>query len=251
MSTHKDLSSYDAAYYDVGWDTQWDDMKKYGPMSRHIRRYIKKLIRPLDFKSVLDVGCGQGSLLQELMAEFPGIEPHGVDLSQSAADIAQRRVPGGTFGTLDLTQATTGRTYDLLICSEVLEHIEDDMAAMRNLRRMCNPGGHLVVTTVQGRMRKFEPEGVGHVRNYKYGELVGKLRDAGFDIVKDVSWGWPLFSPLYRNVLEATSAKGTTGEFGGGRKFIATAMYYAFFLNLPVWGDEIFVLARAGHGAAK
>jgi SAM-dependent methyltransferase len=237
---------YDANYYDNCWDTQWDDMKKYGPMSRHIRRYIKKLIRPLQFRSVLDVGCGQGSLLMELMQEFPGIEPHGVDLSPSAVEFAKRRVPGGTFGTLDLTAGTTGRSYDLLVCSEVLEHIEDDVAAMKNLRRMCN--GHLVVTTVQGRMRKFEPEGVGHVRNYRRGELVAKLREAGFDIVQDVSWGFPLFSPLYRDLLELTSAKGTTGEFGPGRRLLSTALYYAFFLNLPVWGDEIFVLARARNG---
>ena len=52
-----------AAEYDVGWDTKWDDMKRYGPMSRHVRRIIKKLIRPLQFQSVMDVGCGQGSLL--------------------------------------------------------------------------------------------------------------------------------------------------------------------------------------------
>lgn len=237
---------FDSNYYDAGWDKQWDDMKKYGPMSRHIRRYIKKLIRPIDFKSVLDVGCGQGSLLQELMRDYPGSEPHGVDLSPSAVEFARKRVPQGTFGVLDLVHQTTGRTYDLLVCSEVLEHIEDDVAAMKNLRRMCN--GHLVVTTVQGRMRKFEPEAVGHVRNYKRGELTAKLRDAGFDIVKAVSWGFPLYSPLYRNLLEMTGARGTTGEFGAGRRFLSTALYYFFFLNLPVWGDEIFVLARARNG---
>jgi SAM-dependent methyltransferase len=241
-------TAYDSNYYDAGWDKQWDDMKKYGPMSRHIRRYIKKLIRPLQFKSVLDVGCGQGSLLQELMREFPGIEPHGVDLSPSAVEFARKRVPQGQFGVLDLVKETTGRSYDLLVCSEVLEHIEDDVAAMNNLRRMCN--GHLVVTTVQGRMRRFEPEAVGHVRNYQRGELVAKLREAGFDIVRDVSWGFPLYSPLYRNMLEMTGAKGTTGEFGPGRRLLSMAMYYTFFLNLPVWGDEIFVLARARDGVA-
>lgn len=237
---------FDSNYYDAGWDQQWDDMKKYGPMSRHIRRYIKKLIRPLPFESVLDVGCGQGSLLQELMQEFPGIEPHGVDLSPSAVEFARKRVPQGEFSTLDLVTQTTGKQYDLLVCSEVLEHIEDDVAAMKNLRRMCK--GHLVVTTVQGRMRKFEPEAVGHVRNYERGELVAKLRAAGFDIVKDVSWGFPLYSPLYRDLLDAGGAKATTGAYGPGRKLLATALYYFFFLNLPVWGDEIFVLARAGNG---
>ncbi len=229
--------------YDSAWDTKWDDMKRYGPMSRHVRRYIKKLIKPLEFQSVLDVGCGQGSLLQELMRIYPHIEPHGVDISAAAVEHARRRVPHGTFGTLDLVHENTGRTYDLIICSEVVEHIEDDVSAFRNLRAMC--GKYIVVTTVQGRMRKFEPEQVGHVRNYKRGELEAKMRAAGFEIMKSVDWGFPLYSPLYRDLLDMTGSKGTTGEFGPTRKFIATALYYAFFLNLPIWGDEIFVLARA------
>ena len=236
------LEGMTPAEYDSGWDTKWDDMKKYGPMSRHQRRLIRKLARPLRFESVLDVGCGQGSLLLELMAEHPGIEPHGVDISQSALDFARRKVPNGTFQLLDLVHEAIPRTYDLVICSEVLEHIVEDVEAMKNLEKMT--GGHLIVTTVQGRMRKFEAGEVGHVRNYQRGELVDKLRTAGFDIIRSVDWGFPFYSPLYRNYLEMTGSRGTTGEFGAGRRLLATAVYYLFHLNLPVWGDEIVVLAR-------
>ena len=41
--------------YDQGWESGWDDMKKYGPFSRHLRRIIKQIIRPLEFESVLDI----------------------------------------------------------------------------------------------------------------------------------------------------------------------------------------------------
>ena len=44
--------------YDRGWETEWDDMKKYGPFSRHIRQILGDMIRLWEFKSVLDVGCG-------------------------------------------------------------------------------------------------------------------------------------------------------------------------------------------------
>jgi len=233
------MTSFD---YDVGWDSKWDDMKKYGPMSRHVRRIIKKLIRPLEFKTVCDVGCGQGSLLLELMEDFPGIEPNGTDISSSAVELANHKVPQGDFFVLDLVTDFVPRKFDLVICSEVVEHIEDDVSAMRNLCRMT--GKYLVITTVQGRMRRFEAEEVGHVRNYRRGELAAKLREAGFEVLKTVDWGWPLYSPLYRNFLEMTGSKGTTGEFGTGRKLVATFLYYLFHLNLPVWGDEIFILAR-------
>jgi len=235
--------------YDVAWDSKWDDMKKYGPMSRHVRRVIKKLIRPLEFKTVCDVGCGQGSLLLELMEEFPGIEPNGTDISSAAVELARRKVPQGKFYVLDLVMDHVPRKFDLVICSEVVEHIEDDLSAMRNLCRMT--GKYLVITTVQGRMRRFEAEEVGHVRNYKRGELAAKLREAGFDVVRSVDWGWPLYSPLYRNFLEMTGSKGTTGEFGPGRKLVATFLYYLFHLNLPIWGDEIFILARPREDSAR
>jgi SAM-dependent methyltransferase len=233
------MSSFD---YDVGWDTQWDDMKKFGPMSRHVRRIVLKLIRPLEFRTVLDVGCGQGSLLRELIREFPAIEPYGCDVSATAVELSRRKVPEGEFQVLDLVNEALPRTFDLLVCSEVVEHIEDDVAALRNLRRMC--GRYLLITTVQGRMRSFEPEAVGHVRNYGRRELVDKLGLAGFEVVQRVDWGFPFYSPLYRNVLELTGSRGTTGQFGQGRRLLATALYYIFHLNLPVWGDEIFVLAR-------
>jgi len=239
------MTSFD---YDVGWDTKWDDMKKYGPMSRHVRRVLKKLIRRLDFKTVCDVGCGQGSLLLELMHDFPGLEPHGTDISASAVELARKKVPHAEFHVLDLVHSHVPRTFDLVICTEVLEHIEEDVAAMINLRKMT--GKYLVVSTVQGRMRSFEAGEVGHVRNYKRGELAAKLRTAGFDIVQQVDWGWPFYSPLYRNFLEMTGSKGTTGEFGPTRRFAASALYYLFHLNLPVWGDEIFIVAKPAGSAA-
>jgi hypothetical protein len=52
--------------YNKGWDTEWDQMKVYGPYARHLRRIIFKMIQSLQFETALDVGGGQGSLLAEL-----------------------------------------------------------------------------------------------------------------------------------------------------------------------------------------
>ncbi len=239
------------AEYDAGWESQWDDMKKYGPMSRHIRRIIKALARRVPFESVLDVGAGQGSLLQELMGEFPRIRSaFGCDISPKAVDMARRKVPAAEFAVVDVEHgpldALAGRTFDLVICSEVLEHIPDDLAAMRHLRRLTR--GHLIVSTMQGRMRAWEPAAVGHVRNYARGELRRKLEQAGFQVVKQIDFGFPFYSPLYRGLLSATGSRGTTGAFGPGRRLLSAALYYLFLLNLPIWGDEVFILARPADG---
>lgn len=228
--------------YDKGWDTQWDDMKKYGPMARHIRRNIKKLIRPLEFKTVLDVGCGQGSFLAELVAEFPSITPSGTDISPSAVTLARKQVPQGEFFVLDATREHLQQRYDLVVCSEVLEHIPDDEAALRNIARMT--GKYLVISTIQGRMRRLEPEAWGHVRNYARGELKAKVERCGFTVLKVVEWGFPFYSPLYRDCIDSIGGKGTTGQYGLRRKLIAAVLYALFLLNSSKRGDEIFILAE-------
>ena len=228
--------------YNYGWETKWDDMKKYGPFSRHLRRLIKSLIHSLTFESVLDVGCGQGSLLAELQAEFPHIKAYGIDFSSSAVELAQSRLPQGEFKTLDITKEFLEKTFDLVICTEVLEHISDDLAVMKNLARMTEK--YLLISTPQGRIRRFEAAEVGHVRNYAYGELVHKLERCGFRTRQVIEWGFPFYSPLYRNFLEFTRSKGTTGEFGFIRKMIANVLYGLFMLNSSKRGDEIIVLAE-------
>jgi SAM-dependent methyltransferase len=232
------------AAYDEGWQFKWDDMKKFGPFSRHLRRIIKNMIRPLDFESVLDVGCGQGSFLQELRSEFPRIKPYGIDISSSGIELARKRVPEGKFCVLDITNNRLDETCDLVVCSEVLEHIPDDVTALRNLRKMT--GRYLIVSTPQGRMRGFEKQ-VGHVRNYAPGELVRKIESVGFTVLSVVEWGFPFYSPLYRSFLDLTGSKGTTGEFGAFRKLTAKLIYWLFLLNSSNRGDEIFVLAKVNE----
>jgi SAM-dependent methyltransferase len=228
------------AAYDEGWQFKWDDMKRYGPFSRHLRRILKEMIRPLKFVSVLDVGCGQGSFLEELQSEFPHIKPFGIDISSSAVELARKRVPEGRFAVLDIADKVFDEKCDLVVCSEVLEHIPDDLGTLRNLRKIT--GKYLLISTPQGRMRQFETQ-VGHVRNYAPGELINKVESTGFNVLSVVEWGFPFYSPLYRNFLDLTGSKGTTGEFGSVRKLVAKMIYLLFSLNSSKRGDEIFVLA--------
>ena len=228
--------------YNRVWVSKWEDMKKYGPVSRHIRRILIEIITSLKFNSVLDVGCGQGSFLQELLSEFPTAKLYGIDVSPGAVKLASARVPRGKFWVLDIEKERLEETFDLVVCSEVLEHIVDDLAALENLAHMT--GKYIVISTLQGRMRSFEAYQAGHVRNYARGELVTKIQESGFKVLRVVEWGFPLFSPFYRGFLEVIGAQGTTGEFGVVRKMVSFLLYNLFRLNSSRRGDEIFVLAE-------
>ena len=170
--------------YDVAWEERWDDMKKYGPYSRHVRRLAHRLLADLQFTSVLDVGCGQGEMLLEMLARYPQVKHvGGIDYSQSSAEITAQRVGQGNYFALDLqTDDMLERfeqPFDLTYSLDVVEHIEDDVAALANIHGVT--GKYVLIGTVQGNhLPEWEKEVVGHVRNYRRGELIAKMESVGF-----------------------------------------------------------------------
>src|SRR6185295_9524544 len=96
--------------------------------------------------SVLDLGCGPGNLLERL----EGARVVGLDLSDYLLAQARARVAGragfevlkGDAEHLPFPDAS----FDRIVCSEVLEHIEKPDAAMREMRRVARPGARVVIT---------------------------------------------------------------------------------------------------------
>lgn len=109
-------------------------------------RRIAEVVRPLGVRTVLDVGCGEGYLARHLLDHVPGIELWGVDASESAIAAAQKRCPEARFrvATIDSLR-DKGRRFDLVVCSEVLEHLEDPAGALDVLATLAAPHALLTV----------------------------------------------------------------------------------------------------------
>jgi SAM-dependent methyltransferase len=224
--------------YNERWE-DWERMKHTGPMSRHTRRLVAKSLRPITFKSVLDVGCGPGVFLRFLADRFPGLELSGTDVSEMAVSLARKQLPSADLRVNDITKEPPPGEFDLVAMIDVAEHIEDDLAAFRNVRQCCR--GYFLISTLEGRMRPFEAE-VGHVRNYAPGELTRKLETAGFSVVSLRRWGWPFYSPLYRNLNNVVKPHNLApGNFS---KLAGILTYWALMLSLPFKGDLAVLLAR-------
>jgi trans-aconitate methyltransferase len=219
-------------------------MQDYGPTHVHMRRIVRRLIRELDYRSVLEVGCGAGHNLP-LLTEGRLIERvAGVDISEVAIARAARVLPQGEFAILDIESAHLDGQWDLIYSSLVLEHLPNDVDALRNMRAMT--GKYLVATTIAGdyeRYRRWD-ERVGHVRNYRRGELEQKLEDAGYRLRRSVYWGFPFYTPLARTLQNYSKAG--TGEFSWTTRLIGAIFTALFYLNSEQRGDLLIVVAEVG-----
>lgn len=84
-------------------------------------------------------------------------------------------------------------TFDGIVCSEVLEHIEDDLQALGELSRVLTAGGHLLLT-VPVRRRYFarDDQVAGHFRRYEVEPLLASLRQVGLEPVRLAKVAGPL-----------------------------------------------------------
>ena len=185
--------------YDHLWSGAWGDIQRLGPVHRRQTEALLKLIAKLKVRTVLDVGCGSGDNAAALKHAMPQLELSGVDVSPEALALAAQRVPGASLRELDVQRDNLKETFDLVMAIQVVEHLADDTAALRNMALMSKQW--VLVTTMRGRMRKSELA-IGHFRNYSDVELRAKAQIAGLEVVDIFGWGFPFYSPLYRTMIE-------------------------------------------------
>jgi SAM-dependent methyltransferase len=123
-------------------------------------------------------------------------------------------------------------TFDCVLCSEVLEHVQDDLKALSEMRRVLKPGGTLVVTVpFQKRYWAEDDEFVEHVRRYDPGELERKLGYSGFSKVKTYKLSGPVERWLTRQSLKTYRKGGATSR---SPLWVLRFINAALFLTLVV-----------------
>jgi 2-polyprenyl-3-methyl-5-hydroxy-6-metoxy-1,4-benzoquinol methylase len=191
---------------------------------------------------LLDLGSGTGDFALEALRERPDAELVGLDLAASGVEIATSKVPQATFFQQDFTQpiaiADRYRGWAThAVCTEVLEHLDDPTAMLRNVRPLLAPGCRLVITVPSGPMSAFDKH-IGHRRHFTRPLLQRTLSDAGFEAVELLSAGFPFFN-LYRLAVIARGkrliddgAGGDTSSLPASARAAMHAFSWLFRLNL-------------------
>lgn len=111
----------------------------------------------LNVKTVLDVGCGTGHFLSELHKLHPSLKLYGSDFSEESVKISKNALPNAEFFILDVYNITPdfNEKYDLVICSEVLEHLLQPEEALKNIFSLLSENGKLVLAVPNGRIDTY------------------------------------------------------------------------------------------------
>jgi SAM-dependent methyltransferase len=139
-------------------------------------------------RRVIEVGSGTGNITQFLCAEgrqvtatdvIPSYRQHLRQRFGARADFQVSQFDLKAGAPAELTRAP----FDTVVCLNVLEHIEDDLFALRQMRRMLTADGHLALLVPAHRWLYGEfDRAVDHFRRYSKRELVEKLTGAGFAV---------------------------------------------------------------------
>ena len=127
----------------------------YGFRTRlsYLLECLEQAGQPMDARTeVLEVGCGTGELLAVPLARR-GLRVLGLDFHEPSIERAREHA-AGTAATFDVRLAedvaAEGNQFDVVICSEVLEHLNDPLSMLHTLRRLTKPCGLCFVTVPNG-----------------------------------------------------------------------------------------------------
>lgn len=198
---------------------------------------------------ILDVGCGTGANL-EMLAQFGQAE--GVDVSDDALEFCRQKglaVQKGLAETLPYAD----ETFDISTALDVIEHLDDDIAGLREMHRVTKTGGYSLIFVPAFMWLWGVQDDISHHRiRYTRRQIVERLEKAGFEVERATYANFTFFAPILggRTIMKLTGIKpesennvnisALNGLFG---KLFSAERFWLKNLDFP-FGVSIVVVAK-------
>jgi SAM-dependent methyltransferase len=200
---------------------------------------------------ILDVGCGTGANL--LMLSKYG-DAEGVDVSEDAlAFCRERGLEKVKLGAGEELPYEDG-TFDLVTAFDVVEHMDDDLAGLTEMRRVLRPGGRVLLFVPAFMfLWGLQDDVSNHRRRYRLPELRRVLEQAGFEVERTTYANITFFLPILfiRKLMRLTGLKASTENNinvtalnGFLRRLFETESWILRYMNLP-FGVSALCVGRA------
>lgn len=204
---------------------RWRELGAHGKAD-HVIQLAKRLPKPP--RTVAEVGCGDGVLLETLAQRGLGESHHGFEISERAVEIARGR-PG-----LDSVQRFDGLrlpvadgSYDLAVLSHVLEHVPDPLPLLAETGRVA--GAVVVEVPLEGNRSASRPsarkasEAIGHLHRFNRGDVRELCASAGLRVAAELSDPLPLALHAFFAETVAARAKASAKALLRRTVFLASA----------------------------
>lgn len=154
-----------------------------------VYKHAGALIRKHGFQRVCDLGCGTGTKLRYLKDSFPKLDIVGIDRPE-AIELCQKLHDFGVWLTDDLEGPRLPipeSKPDLIICSDVIEHMENPTLLLDYTKRLVAPGGLILLSTPdRGALYRHDvkcPSNPEHIREWTFDEFKNYLEHEGFHML--------------------------------------------------------------------
>jgi len=243
-------------------------MKIYGEVSAHIilsqsrdplLRYLTLMIAKLARRyvqnggKILDLGCGIGRTSVALAKA--GYEVMGLDINEKAVNIAREISKNGVAGSLhfivgdetELLSKKFNERFDGVVCSEVIEHVEDYQSLLADCRSVLKEGGSLILTTPNDPAQwSVLDDYAGHLRRFEPGRLEEELKSLDFVLVESFAIGFPfmrLLLKLYDYYIRKSRKRHDFKMYG---RSVSYRFIYIPLATLLLRVDSLFSWSKRG-----
>jgi SAM-dependent methyltransferase len=208
-----------------------------------------------DARTMLEVGCGTGYVLQAIASTFPALDLCAIDLHAEGLAFARQRVPHASFAQADARSLPFHEAFDVAGAFDVIEHVAQDEAIIASLKDSVRPGGGVILTVPQHPLLWSDFDNASHhVRRYRRGELERKVRALDLEVIASTSFVsllLPLMT-LSRLVRRPSRDRSVADELRhssrveAGLGFVSNLEYRLITagMRLPVGGSRLIVARR-------
>ncbi len=236
----------------LNYETYWNDNQShpYHPSVRMRNKFILDTLCSLSPKSILDCWCGDWYLVSVLKDKYwtADVTMHGIDYSKAVTDINKVKRPDIDFSYWDLwLPLLSARTYDVVICSEVIEHIVDRHQVVWNLSKLISSWWYIILSTQSG--KRYESDLVnGHVKHFSLQELEDDFAQYNVQTIFSYKKWFPWYDlqKMVHSNLIWTAKSIQYGEMTVWKKALFTFVYRLFLFtpkSKTLW-TQIYMLLQ-------
>ena len=245
----QEMQQHTYAIMDRVEDSHWWFVGRRAILETFLRQIVQSLKSEIENPRILDVGCGTGANL-EMLSQFGSAE--GVDVSDEALEFCRKKgltVRKGLAETLPYPD----ETFDITTALDVVEHLDDDIAGLKEMHRVTKRDGYSLIFVPAFMWLWGVQDDISHHRiRYTRKQIVERLEKAGFTVERATYANFTFFVPVLggRSFMRATGIKPESenninistlnGVFG---KVFSAERYWLKNLNFP-FGVSIVVVAR-------